>query len=435
MLASAVAAGYAGRWARASAGGEGAWLVDGFAGAELQRAALRGDAADPVAVAMLRAAGEALGDSARVVLVEEDPGLLARVDDALRDAEPGGRVRRASRVSDAAPGEIVLVEAAFASVADEVADAVGGAPALVRLAPLAAKGLPWDALQPLAALPAADVLLRFPGEDFARQGRFAGPLADFPPHLRRVAEACSALLADPRHGWLLAWREAQRAAGPDAALAGAVERLRDQLAGVYGDVERLAHAVRLQADADAVHLLLVASDPGRASELEAAMAEAGAPPPPRAPRARQPRSTAPTPAPAAPPAPAETPPAPPPVEPAAEPPPLPEPVSELRPLPEPVSEPLPEPQPEPVPPAADASAALLDLFDSAEVDVPIAPAEPSGPAAPRSRKPRAPLSGLIGLFDEPEPAEDAPAVDAAPGPEPDPAPPPAKKPRRRKSAE
>jgi hypothetical protein len=280
-IASAAAAGYAGRWARAVAASEGEiapWLVDGFAGADLQRAALRGVPAAVPAAAMIRAAREALGDGVRVVLVEEDPGLLSRVEDALRDAELGGRLRRASRVADAVAGEIVLVEAPFASVANGVADAIGGMPALVRLGPLGAKGLPWDALIPLAALPDADVLLRFPGEDFARQGRFPGPLADFPPHLRRVVEACSALLADPRHGWLFGWRDAHRSGGPAAALAAAAERLRDQVTGVYGDVERLAHAVRLENGDDPVHLLLATSDPARAAELDAAVAEAGAPP-------------------------------------------------------------------------------------------------------------------------------------------------------------
>ena len=36
---------------------------------------------------MIRAADAALGEGARVVLVEEDPGLLARVEEALHDAD------------------------------------------------------------------------------------------------------------------------------------------------------------------------------------------------------------------------------------------------------------------------------------------------------------------------------------------------------------
>jgi len=302
-LACAVAGEYAGRWARSVARarprGEGdapsaAWLVDAFAGADLQRAALRGAAVSPPALAFVRAADEALGGGARIVLVEEDPGLLARLEDELRGAGAGGRLRRAGDPVEVAPGEIALIEAPLASVAHRLADAIGEAPALARLAPLGARTMPWIALEPLALLPAADLLIRVPREDLAKVGSFSGPLADFPPHLRRVAEGCSAMFADPRHAWLLAWRDAARAGGEETALAGAADRLRTMLSDA-GE-ERMNRSARLEAGGGAVHLLLSTPRAEHALELNGAISDGGASPPasasPRAARAPAARTSA-----------------------------------------------------------------------------------------------------------------------------------------------
>jgi hypothetical protein len=498
-LACAVAGGYAGRWARNAArmqpppdddGASGPWLVDGFAGADLQRAALRGTSAQPPATAFFRAAEEAFGGAARLVLVEEDPGLLARLEEELRAAGAADRLRRAGTPADAAPGEIVLVEAPFASVAARLAGEIADAPALVRLAPLSVRALPWATLELLADLSGADLLLRFPQEDFARAGKFTGPLADFPPHLRRVAEGCSAFLADDRHAWLLAWREAMRAGGEDAALAGAVERLRAKL----GSGERVGRAARLESAGGAAHILLSTPHPEHAQELDAVVTEgtgaAAAPAKPsRAARSKAAAPPAPAPrsASVSPPAPASAPaeavdsqPAaasePVPVEAApaepesAEPSPAPAGPESAEPHPTPVepvpaepepAEPAPVesspapadseaapspalpvevPAPAPEPAVPDEPPALLDLFAlpprPAGPEPPRAAApEPRGTSAPRPRKPRKPLPGVLGLFDEPE--EDAPAAPDAgsdvPAETDEPAPAPAKKPRRRKA--
>jgi hypothetical protein len=282
-LACAVAGRYAARWARSvarmqtrddAADAPGPWLVDAFAGADLQRAAIRGTPIQPPAAAFARAAQEAFGGAARVVLVEEDPGLLTRLESELGSA--GFHPRHTADPAGAAPGEIVLVEAPFASVASRLAGEIADAPALLRLAPLSARALPWPTLELLADLSGADLLLRFPREDFARAGKFGGPLADFPPHLRRVAEGCSSFFADERHGWLLAWREAARAGGDEAALTGTVERLRAMLGGG----ERVARAARLEgAGGAAVHVLLSSPHPEHALELNGAITDGGAPAP------------------------------------------------------------------------------------------------------------------------------------------------------------
>ncbi|HEX2081715.1 MAG TPA: hypothetical protein VHG08_28685 [Longimicrobium sp.] len=271
-LASALAGRYAGRWARRvvrRAEGDGVpapWFVDGFAGADLQRAALRSVSIQPAAVAAVQALDAATDGGARVVLVEEDPGLVARLVEELHAPGAGARVRMTADPATAAPGDVTIVEAPFAAVAARLAERIGDEPALVRLAPLTARVLPWPALQAVAALGSTDLLFRVPHEDFAKQARFTGPLADLPPHLRRVVEGCSAMLADSRHGWIAAWREAARGGGPDAALGAMVDRLHDLLIDA-GD-ERHVHISRIEGAPGPVHLLLSTPDPGRTLESD-----------------------------------------------------------------------------------------------------------------------------------------------------------------------
>ena len=298
-LSPALATAYAARRAPAlarqladEADGDGVpWVVDGFAGADLQRAALRGMTVEAAAVGMVRAM-EGAGVPFRAILVEEDPALLARVGDALGALGLGNRVRRADALAALAPGDVALVEAPFAAAAPSVAEAVGDAPALVRLAPLSARALPWPALAPLVGLAGADVLVQLPADDFLRQGRFTGPLADLPPHLRRLVEGCSALLGEPAQMWLPAWRAA--AGGGDAA---ALDAMRDRLRARIADAAegRTVRAVAAEAEGAALHVLLAVTDAADALELNGAIADAGATPdgapppaPPPVPRAPAP---------------------------------------------------------------------------------------------------------------------------------------------------
>jgi hypothetical protein len=279
-LSCATAGRYAGRWARSIArpvdeedrpDPPSPWFVDGFAGADLQRAALRGATVQPAAILAVQALDEASGGRARVVLIEEDPGLIARLGELLDGIGAGERVRISSDPATAEPGEILLVEAPFASHAHRLAQRIGDEPALLRLAPLAARALSWSALEPMMDLGAADVLLRFPREDFEKQARFTGPLADLPPHLRRVVEGCSNFLGDARHGWLLAWREAQRTSGPAAALATAIERMQALLSSAGG--ERFAHVLPVAGKTESVHLLLSTPHAEHAQELDGALSD------------------------------------------------------------------------------------------------------------------------------------------------------------------
>jgi hypothetical protein len=455
-LSCAIAARYAGRWARSVARPQAQdedaveppapWFVDGFAGADLQRAALRSASVQPVAIAAV----QALDEATRIVLVEEDPGLIIRLRDELDRIGAGDRIRLTADPTSTEPGEIALVEAPFATVAVRLASRIGDEPALVRLAPLAARALPWAVLEPIAELAGTDVLLRVPLEDFAKQARFTGPLADFPPHLRRVVEGCSALMADARHGWISAWREAQRTGGADAAPAIIVERLQVLLAGL--DEDRSTHALPVQGAGGPVHLVLSTPHPAHALELDGAAADGAA-----APRRRPVRKSATSPAPAAD--------SPPPAIPAAEASPAPEesPPAEESPaaapvIPAPPAEPIApeEPaavldlfalsaEPEPVQPGPDLSALaddlharhtgakvlvaelLAGLVDSGltpeQVRAALAILKRAGRAtyrsldaegaeveflakprvaAPRPRKPRKPAPGELGLFDEPE---------------------------------
>lgn len=405
-LSCATAARYASRWALAVArpvddddrpDPPAPWFIDGFAGADLQRAALRGATVRPAAILAVQVLDDAIDGNARIVLIEEDPGLIARLHEMLDGIGVGGRVRISSDPATAEPGEILLVESAFTSHAHRLAQRIGDEPALVRLAPLAARGLPWTALEPIASLASADVLLRFPVEDFEKQARFTGPLADLPPHLRRVVEGCSNFLGDARYAWLMAWREAQRTAGPDAALATAVERMQALLASVGED--RLTPALHVAGRTESVHLLLSTPHAEHSAELDAALAD-GATTKPKSPPKRKAAASAKSQT-AEPPAPVEAPSrespaqAAEPAEPAAE---SAEPVAEPAVAPgEPAAEPPTEPaalneEPAAEPPSADTSpaaappaageplpanepAAALDLFALASEPEP----EPRGP--------------------------------------------------------
>ncbi|HEY7770216.1 hypothetical protein [Longimicrobium sp.] len=293
LLSCAIAGGYAGRWARAQvrrAEAEGAavepspaWFVDAFAGADLQRAAIRGAAVEAGAIASVRAMADTV-DGIRVVLADEDPGLLARLEDELERMGMAGRVRRTRDVASIAPGEIGLVESSFVALAAGLADAMGDSAALVRLAPLSARALPWTALRPIASRAETELLLRFPAEDFHKQARVSGPIADFPPNIRRLVEGCSALLGDGRHVWLAAWRDAVRRAGADAAVDDVVDRYRELIVGAGEG--RIVRAQRLGSGAEAIHLLLATSSPAHVLELNGAIADGGADPlPPASPAA------------------------------------------------------------------------------------------------------------------------------------------------------
>lgn len=401
-LSCATAGRYAGRWARSVARpGDGEdrpdppspWFVDGFAGADLQRAALRGATVHPAAITAVQALEDVAAVRSRIVLIEEDPGLIARLVELLEGIGAGERVRISSDPATAEPGEILLVEAAFASHAHGLAQRIGDEPALLRLAPLAARALPWSALEPMMDLGAADVLLRFPREDFEKQARFTGPLADLPPHLRRVVEGCSSFLGDARHGWLLAWREAQRSAGPTTALASAIERMQALLAS--GGDERFAHVLPITGKTESVHLLLSTPHADHAQELDGALSDGAAKP-----RSASRRKSA---APAKPDSPAAVEPSPPAQEPggppAAEPPPAEAPPVDEEPVTEPIAE----------PPPSDAPGALVDLADLA-VDPP--PPDVLTPAveAPPSRD--APAVAVESI----EPAAEPAAPDASPSP-------------------
>lgn len=284
-LSCATAGRYAGRWARSVArpvddddrpDPPSPWFVDGFAGADLQRAALRGASVRPAAILAVQALEDVAAVHPRIVLIEEDPGLITRLGELLDGIGAGERVRISSDPATAEPGEILLVEAAFASHAHHLAQRIGDEPALLRLAPLAARALPWSALEPMMDLGAADVLLRFPREDFEKQARFTGPLADLPPHLRRVVEGCSNFLGDARHGWLIAWREAQRNSGPAAALATAIERMHALFAS--GGGERFTHVLPIAGKTESVHLLLSTPHPEHAQGLDGALSDGAAKP-------------------------------------------------------------------------------------------------------------------------------------------------------------
>jgi hypothetical protein len=237
--------------------------VDAFAGAELQfGSGVAREAWEPMrAEAAIRALDRACAGPAPrpiAVFVEEDPAHLQRIYGELEELVGGERLRATRDLASLAAGEASLVEAPFASLAAEVARFAAGGRAFFWLAPATARALPWDAIAPLLAVPGATLLIRVPHADFEKQSRHGGSLADLPGFARRIVEGCSALLADPKHAWLPAWRADARE-GTAAALAGVLERFRALLARAAGD--RIVKPVQLDSpDGARAWCFLVTSD-------------------------------------------------------------------------------------------------------------------------------------------------------------------------------
>jgi hypothetical protein len=259
----AVLAGTVAAWADLpSAEDEPRWLyLDAFAGAEFQFGTGVERAADEetragVAVRALDSAGAA---PPVALFVEEDPAHLGRIYAELEDTAGGERLRATRDLASLAAGEVSLIETPFTTVGAEVARFAAGARTFAFLAPPAARALPWDALRQIAAMSEATVLIRLPHSDFEKQGRHTGPLADLPGFARRIVEGCSAMLDDPRHAWLPAWR-ADAASGQAAAMTGVLERFRTLLDGVASG--RILQPMDLETRAGArTWLFLLTPDP------------------------------------------------------------------------------------------------------------------------------------------------------------------------------
>ncbi|HET7232370.1 MAG TPA: hypothetical protein VFJ16_20350 [Longimicrobium sp.] len=276
----AVLAGTVAAWAGAgqpqapSAEGEPRRLyLDAFAGAEFQFGTGVGRSGDEEtrAAAAFRALDQAgLAPPPIAVFAEEDPAHLGRIYAELEDSAGGERLRATRDLASLQAGEISLLEAAFTSAAGDVARYAAGARAFALLAPPAARALPWDALRQLASLPDATVLIRLPHSDFEKQSRHTGSLADLPAFARRIVEGCSAMLDDPKHAWLPAWRAEASARGQAAALAGVLERFRALLDGISAG--RILKPMELEAaDGARTWLFLLTPDPAVALAANAAV--------------------------------------------------------------------------------------------------------------------------------------------------------------------
>jgi three-Cys-motif partner protein len=242
--------------------------VDAFAGAEFAfgTGVARGAGEEMRAIAAIRAVDEGV----TAVLVEEDPAHLQRLYAELEDVAGGERLRATRDLASLARGEVSLVESPFAATAGDVARFAAGGRAFVFLAPPAARALPWDALRPLAALPGATLLIRFPHSDFEKQSAHNSPVADLPGYVKRIVEGCSALLGDAKHAWLPAWRAAAASGGPAAGMRDALARFGGLLNDAAGG--RIVKPMHLEAAGGAgAYLFLVTADASLAMAVNAAV--------------------------------------------------------------------------------------------------------------------------------------------------------------------
>lgn len=225
------------------------------------------------AVALLEHAAPRAAIPPAVVLVEEDPEQVRRLVAALAARGLGGRLSIGEEATLPAPGGIRVVQAPWATVGATLgAHCADAGRALLFLDPPAAAAVPLAALAPWLASGRADVLLRFPATDFERFSRYRGtPLADLPPHGRRLLHALSALLGDARHDWLAGWR-APQAAGAEAAGAAMLRLYGKRLRAAGAAVVKPVMAT--DAAGEPLPLVLATPEPERALLLNRVVHEA-----------------------------------------------------------------------------------------------------------------------------------------------------------------
>lgn len=194
---------------------------------------------------------------AQALLIQEDPALVAQLRGSLK-AEGGAEV----------------IEAPFTEAAGLVAERAAAVPnVLLCLNPPAPGHLSLDAIGAFAAIPAVDLWIRFPHEDLHKLARFRStPVADLPPHVRRIAEGYGRLLGEPRGGWLAEWRQLEGEQGSRVAAEGMAKRFSRSLAAAAKG--RVLKTMELELpDAGPLHLSCLASDPRRLLALNAAVEE------------------------------------------------------------------------------------------------------------------------------------------------------------------
>lgn len=218
--------------------------------------------------------------TATVLLVEEDPVLCERLRGRLHAAGLGDRVRETRELQSGAPGEIVLVNAGFAELASELQrDTANPCYALYFLDPPSPAKLPLEAVHPLLQQEGTDLILGFPAPDLHRQAPYRRlPVADLPPHPRRIVEGYSLLFGDRSYEWLALWRAAEREGGEEgtaAAEARMLEHYRVRL-GEAAPRAAIRWVPLLPPDtaADPLYLFLVTEDPERALLLNRVLHEA-----------------------------------------------------------------------------------------------------------------------------------------------------------------
>jgi hypothetical protein len=190
------------------------------------------------------------------LLIQEDPVLAAQLRACF------------------AEGGVEVVEAPFWEAIDLVANRAAAIPnALLWLDPPAPVHLSLDAVRVLATLPSLDVWIRFPHEDLQKLASFRStPVADLPPHFRRVVEGCGRLLGDPRGSWLAEWRQIEAEHGSRAAADAMARQFGERLVSVAEERAFKATELDLQGTGT-LHLFGLASNPRRLLAMNAAVEE------------------------------------------------------------------------------------------------------------------------------------------------------------------
>ena len=194
------------------------------------------------------------------VLLEEDPVLADRLEEALVRAGFGARLHRGADAASLPPGGIALCTTISETAIAELGEADPAPHTFLSLGPPRPEHLPFPLLRSLLARPRTEILLRVPSGALGGQTPAAVPLADLSPYARRIAEGYAAMLGTTPAEWLAQWRGAP----PGEADEVLVSRYRVQIRATTAEhvVKRISLTPPLTGAA-AGHWFLVSPDPVR----------------------------------------------------------------------------------------------------------------------------------------------------------------------------
>lgn len=200
------------------------------------------------------------------VFVEEDPAKVQWLLTELRAAGLAERLRVNPAPAELRTGNVAVVQAAFAAVAEPfTAWAAGATRALVRLTPAGAAQLPLAAVLDAAHRGTAELLIQLPVQGSGQPALHGGgALADLAPRARRTVYAFAAMFGVAPHAWLSWWRSAGSTTARCGAEAHLLDRYRAVLMQALPNLVAKPLVLRSSGGGEEAYSLLLTPDAVRA---------------------------------------------------------------------------------------------------------------------------------------------------------------------------